>query len=116
VFKSGLFGGTAQRGVKILNPPLFFLLELLSIRIESPLDLVFTRRSGHRGRVLENDLHGEGPVGAAIAMIGRHERLHADKAASLDLFAEHGQMVAREERLKLLLETPFDAVEIPDCA
>ena len=37
-----------------------------------------------------------------------------DEAARLDLFAEHGQVIAREQRLELVLESPVHPVEVPD--
>src|SRR5207249_7899088 len=99
--------------VEYLESALLFFEESLPIRVQLSLNLVLARRCGHRRRVLEHYLHSEGPIGAAVAVICRHERFHARDSSGLDLLAEHRQMVPREERLELFLEAPFHAVEIP---
>ena len=53
-------------------------------------------------------------LGSAVAVIRRHIRLHAYDAARLQLLAQDGEMISREESLELVLQPPLHAVEVPD--
>src|SRR5919198_5855423 len=100
--------------VEDLEAALLLPEELRAVRIQSLLNLLLTRRCAERGFVLEYDLDREGPVGAAVAVVTRHEGLHRHDSAALDLLAQDRQVVAREQVLEFLLEPPFHAIEVPD--
>src|SRR5712692_15503 len=100
--------------VENFETPLFFFQEFCPVRKQSALNRIIVRWLYERGDVLVGNRDGKCPVGAAVAVVGRHVGLHVHDASGLLFFTENRQMVPREERLKLVLIAPLDTVEVPD--
>src|SRR5262245_44109887 len=102
--------------VEDLESPLFLAGKRGRVRIQALDDLGVVRRPGHRCRVAVGDHYRECPVGPSVAVIRGYERPDVLDPPGLHLLFQNWKVILAEEANEFVLESPLDAIEVPDCS